>query len=210
MSVKPSILLLILLFAFACGKDEPTETIIPQEDFLGEVGELEEDTTDTEDLVFAGEITPVDALAMTLEPEYDTIALNEFHMLDRYESSTKRKLTFKSKKTVPYGETARLNPTAEVYYYTFSDSLKTKNAFYNWLDCFGSDCNAVSLNEDVDAIKTPPLTTWVYDTTIVVVNYMCEHAENDWQSFEDSLVTYTGKSYTFNIKVECGGPLKWK
>ena len=199
-----------MLLFFSCGKEERAETLISQEDFLGEVGEMEEDTTEAEDLVFTGEITPVDALAMTLEPEYDTMALTEFHMLDRYESNTKKKLKFKSKKTIAYGETSRLNPTAEVYYYTFSDSLKTKNAFYNWLDCFGSDCNSVSLNEDIDAIKTPPLTTWVYDTTIVVINYMCEHAENDWKPFEDSLVTYTGKNFNFNIKVECGGPLKWK
>lgn len=30
----------------------------------------------------------------------------------------------------------------------FKDSIQTKNAFYNWLDCFGTKCKSVELNSE--------------------------------------------------------------
>lgn len=33
----------------------------------------------------------------------------------------------------------------QVFQMDFSDSLKTMNAFYNWLDCFGVNCNSYSI-----------------------------------------------------------------
>ena len=33
------------------------------------------------------------------------------------------------------------------YQWAFKDSLKTKNALYNWLDCFGKDCRSIKLYE---------------------------------------------------------------
>ena len=84
------------------------------------------------------------------------------------------------------------------------------NAFYNWLDCFGSDCNPVNLNQDIESVKTPPSLTLVYDTTLISVKYLCEHDKNDWKSFQDSIVKQYGKDYRYRIDVGCGGPLIWK
>jgi hypothetical protein len=103
-----------------------------------------------------------------------------------------------------------VTPIASVYYYTFSDSVKTKSAFYNWLDCFGKDCNEVKLNQDVESVKSTPMFTLVYDTTIVAVEYLCEHEKNNWKAFEDSLTARFGSNYKYRIEVGCGGPLRWK
>ena len=117
---------------------------------------------------------------------------------------------FVGKEDVPYGKTNMVTPKASLFYYTFKDTTATKNAFYNWLDCFGSDCDVIKLGEDVDAIKTPPMYTLVYDTTIVIVEYLCEHEKNDWGTFQDSLLNKFGKDYRYAINIDCGGPLKWK
>src|SRR5690606_12487645 len=37
--------------------------------------------------------------------------------------------------------------------WTFEDSLKTTNAFYNWLDCFNHDCRSLKINEEKNASK---------------------------------------------------------
>jgi hypothetical protein len=37
--------------------------------------------------------------------------------------------------------------TTEWHVYQFSDSLKTVNAFYNWLDCFGVNCLSLSVGQ---------------------------------------------------------------
>lgn len=40
------------------------------------------------------------------------------------------------------------------YTWDFKDSLKTKTAFYNWLDCFGLSCKSIRLNEEVKLNST--------------------------------------------------------
>ena len=41
-----------------------------------------------------------------------------------------------------------LTPTDSIFTFqlAFADSLKTVNAFYNWLDCFGKNCTSVKIN----------------------------------------------------------------
>ena len=39
------------------------------------------------------------------------------------------------------------NDSTDFYQWNYSDSLSTKNALYNWLDCFGESCNSIKLNE---------------------------------------------------------------
>jgi hypothetical protein len=97
-----------------------------------------------------------------------------------------------------------------LYYYTFSDTLKTKNAFYNWLDCFGKDCQLLKLNEEIKTLETNPVFSLIYDTTIVVIDYRCEDAKFNWKPFEDSIVSRFGPEYNHKLKVGCGGPVTWK
>lgn len=35
----------------------------------------------------------------------------------------------------------------------FSDSLKTENAFYNWIDCFGENCRSIKIGEKIKIQK---------------------------------------------------------
>ena len=47
------------------------------------------------------------------------------------------------------------NDSTDFYQWKYTDSLSTKNALYNWLDCFGDNCNSIKLNEKKQFQKSP-------------------------------------------------------
>lgn len=208
---KTYLIILIPVLSLVACKDEEKTNAISMEDFAGETGSLEEgQEIIQEDTIPVFEGSDLERFVYSGLSNYDTISHQEFHMLDRFTYGSREKINFKSKTEVAYGSDAMVTPRAELFYYTFSDTTKTKNAFYNWLDCFGSDCAIVRPGEDVDAIKTPPSFSLVYDTLIIAVDYRCEDANFDWEPFQDSLISYFGKDYNYRIEVGCGGPLNWK
>ncbi len=196
------------LVVFSC-KEEKEPEIITFEELVGDTGVQAESTDSTKSDIKELK-TNFDFFVHSQLESYDTFPHKKIHVLDRFGYSHQSKLDFLGKNKVQYGKSALVTPVASVYYYTFSDSVKTKSAFYNWLDCYGKDCNEVKLNQDVESFKSAPMFTLVYDTTIVAVEYLCEHEKNNWQSFEDSLTARFGSDYKYRIEVGCGGPLRWK
>ncbi|UKN02548.1 hypothetical protein K6119_03335 [Paracrocinitomix mangrovi] len=211
--MRNAIILACCIGLFACGSEEEQQEVLDFEDFAGETG-IEEvvDSANTNVEIDTNDNTGVSELISAMHSKYDTLALEDFHLLDRFGFSQSKKVKFKGNFEVPYGKSTMVKPTAELYYYSFADSNKTNSAFYNYLDGMASEGEGgpVKLNVDVDAIKTPPMFMLVYDTVIVATNYQCEHAKNDWQSFQDSLLNYFGENYRYSFEVDCGGPLKWK
>lgn len=198
------------LLVLSCGGEPKEQEVVSFDDIMGETGEEvmeEESSVDTTVMILEG---AVNIFINNQLGSFDTTNHSEFHPLDRFTFNQREKILFKSKTDVLYGSETMVTPRAELFYYTFSDTTKTKNAFYNWLDCFGSDCAMVKLNEDMDAIKTPPSFALVYDTVIVAVDYRCEDQNFDWKPFQDSIKAQFGKDYKYQIKVGCGGPLNWK
>ena len=193
----------------ACNGSGKKNESISFEDLAGSTGELVEDSTKviSTDTLFLE--TPFDFFVHNIQTEYDTSVHSEFHPIDRFTYNQRKKILFKSKIDVKYGETD-VTPRAEFFYYSFSDTTKTKNAFYNWLDCFGSDCQIITLKEDEKSLKSPPMFTLIYDTMIVVMNYRCEDQKFNWKPIQDSVKTCFGRNYNYQIDVGCGGPLKWK
>lgn len=204
-------LIFSVLVIYSCSsKKEQNIEIISMDDLMG-------DSTEQTDMIVEDKqdsvpdlSTHIEQLVYALKPEYDTAFTKETHIFDRFGFNTSYKLKFIAKNDVPYGKSTMVTPKANFFVYNFSDSVKLNNAFYNWLDCFGSDCQAVKLNEDLNAIKTPPSFTLVYDTTIVILEYPCEHEKNNWKAFKDSIIKKYGTNYRYRIDVDCGGPLRWK
>lgn len=190
-------------------KEEQQPEVISFEELVGD-NQPAADNIDTAQVQPREDLTAFSKFTRSMLGLYDTFPHKKIHTLDRFGYAGQNKLDFLGKNKVNYGKSSLVTPVASVYHYTFSDSVKTKSAFYNWLDCYGKDCNEVRLMQDIDAIKTSPMFTLVYDTTIVAVEYFCEHEENDWKQFEDSLVKIFGKDYKYRIEVDCGGPLRWK
>lgn len=202
--------LIVSIALIACNAEPPEPDPVDLEDFMGETGVeefTEEEVQDTTAELPEGEINIFVNNQLT---EFDTLTHAEFHPLDRFSFSDRKKMTFKYKKEVPYGDETMVTPRADFFYYTFADTTTTKNAFYNWMDCFSDECEMIRIGEDFKAIKTPPVFALIYDTLIVVSDYRCEDKAFDWTPFEDSVIARFGKDYEYRFEVGCGGPLKWK
>lgn len=198
------------LLLLACGSETDQGAVISMEDFAGETGEIIEEfdkNTDTSTLNLRG---PLNQFLSSQLLQFDTLSLAEFHPIDRFSYNQKLKIEFKSKTDVAYSNDKMVTPRASFYYYTFADTTKTKNAFYNWLDCFGGDCQQVKLFDDSTAIKMPPAYIAVYDTVIVIADYRCEDAKFNWTPFQDSLKAKFGKTTRYELSVRCGGPITWE
>ena len=197
-----------LLFVVACSEEQQPE-VISLEDLTGETGP-EEVTNDSVTIESSFGSTVVGQFVQGQMAQYDTASMHAPHPMDRFGYSTFHKFDFIAKTQVADSKEGMVTPVASFYYYSFPDTTSAKNAFYNWLDCFGENCDAVQLNRDMEEIKTTPMFTFIYDTCIVAVEYACEHKKNDWKSFQDSIIERFGKNYNYRIEVACNGPLKWK
>ena len=51
----------------------------------------------------------------------------------------------------------------------FTDSLKTENAFYNWIDCFGENCRSIKIGDKVK-IQKRGLLVLVNEKHIIVID----------------------------------------
>jgi len=152
------LIVVLIPIMFSCGGAENKKEAIDIDDFIGETGELV-DSSEIEIVDDFSELTEVSKLIRIMEPEYDTVQGTGFHSLDRFGYSTFQKVDFKGKNEVPYGKTNMVYPQAELFYYTFSDTNKTTNAFYNYLDGMAAEGEGgpVKINQDVQSIKMPPM-----------------------------------------------------
>ena len=209
MKYKIGVFFVSLVF-FACSNDAEKGEVISMDDFAGETGELLENNTQIEDTFIRDNDGPLSQFLASQLANFDTVSHAEFNPIDRFSYSQKLKIEFESKTDVDYGKDKKVTPRASFYYYSFADSTKTKNAFYNWLDCFGGECQQIKLFDDSSAIKMPPAYIAVYDTVIVVADYRCEDGKFSWEPFQDSIKNKFGAKARYELKVKCGGPIIWQ
>lgn len=141
---------------------------------------------------------------------YDSLNSEKSILPDRFASAYSRKITLKKKSSISYGKLEGVIPVAQLYFYHYADSISLANAKTNWYNCFGNDCTPVKEKENTKAIKTTPSYTIISDSSIVHLNYPCEHAENDWAYITKEMDRLFYKKGSVRIVVGCGGPLEWK
>ena len=196
---------LVLFSLVACEQEQAPQEVISFEELAGQTGE--EPTLVTENQ--SNPILKIEKLNDFVNSQlylFDTISNHESHPIDRFGYSSFSKLNFSLKSMV----NSDSNESASLYYYSFSDTVKTQNAFYNWLDCFGKNCESVQLEKDLDNIQSDAAFALVYDTTIVAAEYNCNDKVFSKKSFQDSLLSKFGKSYKYRLEVTCSGKLEWK
>lgn len=64
----------------------------------------------------------------------------------------------------------------------FSDSIKTRNALFNWLDCFGANCNAIKYLSE-SRFQNDAMLLFVNDTSIVYLSSKSNMDEKKWQHY---------------------------
>ena len=209
--MKLNIISVLSIVMFACSGEPSTQETIDFDELAGETGVETVDTVviDTTNLLDLS--TYSGRLMNAMKDEYEADTNAAFHVMDRYSFNTSEKFMLTKKETVSYGSN-EVTPVAEFYYYSFADTIKTNNAFYNYLDDLSAngESDPIKLNEELEHLKSPPLFMMVYDTVIVSANFACEHKSNNWSPLRDSMLSIYGKDYRYFIDVQCGGPLRWK
>lgn len=95
--------------------------------------------------------------------------------------------------------------TVRYHKWVYSDSLKTMNAFYNWMDCFGEDCRSIFIGEERN-LKKEALQIFVSDTTILMIEGKKVEFE-PWIKLHETL----GYENDFNYLIEQSfrGKARW-
>jgi hypothetical protein len=66
--------------------------------------------------------------------------------------------------------------------WSFKDSTQTKNAFYNWLDCFGEKCKSIKFGETINFQKDN-FVILVNDTSLTYITSVKKIQQDDWLQF---------------------------
>lgn len=164
--MKKYLFLLVVPFFFSC--EEEKKKVLDINDILPKASKNynEESTQKT-----------VDSIQIQLTKFLTAkIPLDSLHFIDKKEfpdrfgaiSSEKYRL-FNSDSLVLYQK------------WTYQDSAKTMNAFYNWIDCFGKRCDSYKIGESTRIGTTPKLIV-VGDTTLLMIEGQKINL-NQWEDF---------------------------
>lgn len=162
------IFLLISLF-YSCTSDRKDEVLnmndlTPQ---ARQTKQTEKDTSEAE-IDFGFSIPMADSSGITVM-EMDFMKQPMFP--DRFmpDSILKLKLDLKEDKLF-FGQ------------WIFADSLKTRNALFNWLDCFGANCNAIKYLSE-SRFQNEAMLLFVNDTSIIYLSSKSNLDEKKWQHY---------------------------
>lgn len=95
--------------------------------------------------------------------------------------------------------------STEWHVYQFSDSLKTVNAFYNWLDCFGVNCLSLSIGHEAK-MKGRAGQVMVTANRIIAVYFLAGKSSLD-SLFWGELLGET--PYLYLVSWKKNGKLSW-
>lgn len=80
--------------------------------------------------------------------------------------------------------------------WTFADSLKTRNAFYNWLDCFGEKCKSIRISDEINGSPEAFL-IWVSNESIYYLRSNQNLNKNYWES-----IFFKNDDIKWNLKMQ--------
>jgi len=97
--------------------------------------------------------------------------------------------------------------TDTIFYsqWKYTDSAKTVNAFYNWVDCYGVSCKSFFIGDEVNFQKKP-FKILVGDSTIIYLEGMENFDFKQWDSFYES-VGYS--SWNYILEQRRRGKVHW-
>jgi hypothetical protein len=90
--------------------------------------------------------------------------------------------------------------------WTFKDSLKTKNAFYNWIDCYGEKCKSIHFGQKVNFQKDN-FRLFMNDTSITYISSSLKLSTKDWQAYLKSVNGV--EEWKLIIEQATSGKAKW-
>jgi hypothetical protein len=142
------LVLITFIFLFSCTNHQKEETVdlseITSSSERYKEGKAENKKkkskeirfTDTLDIRFKGLIDSLEINDSLIEK------LTNVSFPDRFGAKSVTKFYWKQK-----------NDSLNFFDWEFTDSLKTENAFYNWMDCFGDNCKSIKIGDKIKIQK---------------------------------------------------------
>lgn len=168
--MKYFLILLIFPILFSC--QEPVEEVID----LTEIIEGSENYKEGEKVEV--EVAIIDSTDSLVKPfnenGFEFISaeiINKTFFPDRFGSLSSSKIKLLSQ-----------SDTISFLRWNFTDSLKTMNAFYNWIDNFGDKGKSIRIGEKRNFQKQPFI-MFVGDTSITFIESNSNVSFNEWEEF---------------------------
>lgn len=90
----------------------------------------------------------------------------------------------------------------------FKDSIRTVNALYNWLDCFGPDCKGISIGDSVNVSKESFI-LFQNDTQIHFVKSKTVNFKR-WETFFTDSMSRKSNFWNYIIKQRDNDVVQWE
>lgn len=131
----------------------------------------------------------------TLFPDFQWMKLDTVLFIDRFGARSSEKWIGKNDKD-----------SITLLTYGFKDSLTVKNAFFNWLDCFGNNCKQVKIGSNVK-IKKRNLQLFVGEKKLI---YLESNTRLKSQLVRSSLCADTiNENWLYHIDSPKTGKTSW-
>lgn len=182
------LLVSLILLWNSCADDTEYE-VVSSQDILPQAQGNYDYTEDTIPEIEM-DLSPTQELLIKAIPEITFDENNKFKerkilfMPDRLGFSNKEE-TYFMKDSIPF----------HFIEWTFADSLKTVNAFYNWLDCFGEKCKSIRITEEINGSPEAFL-IWVSNESIYYLGSVQNLKKNYWEN-----ILFTEEDIQWNFKM---------
>lgn len=160
-----------LIILFSCGEEKKNAAIdlneiMPEATMDKDSGKPKDSEPDDQDQLF--NFSLADSLTLGIQKA----ELRNYRMiLDRFSPVVVKNITLIGEKD-----------SVLLGVWNYADSIKTANAFYNWLDCFGNDCRSIRLLEKAKFQKHHML-TMANDTMIVYISSATPIDKKKWVNY---------------------------
>lgn len=114
---------------------------------------------------------------------------------------------FSAKKIVKLKLSLQNNDTLYFSQWIYKDSLKTMNALFNWMDCFGEKCKQVKYQTEMQMDKKPFL-LFINDTSMTMIS--CKSTNLSLKNWQMYLEKYNlTKEFDNVVEQKIGQKAKW-
>ncbi|MBL1280743.1 MAG: hypothetical protein COA33_010740 [Fluviicola sp.] len=98
------------------------------------------------------------------------------------------------------------NDTVLFYNWSFADSAKTINAFFNWMDNFGTKHTSIYVGEE-KKLQKEPLLLFVGDTSLIYIEARESLSQSQWENYLKNLGYAI--DWNFVLQQRKWGEVKW-
>ena len=175
---------------FSC--EQPIEEVIDLTDIIKGSDNYKEGEEDVEAIIIDDTL-----LYLTIpfnEKGFQFISANQISrnlLPDRFGPITKNKIQLVSN-----------TDTINYLYWSYADSIKTMNAFYNWIDNYGEKEKSIHVGEST-SFQTLPFIMFVGDTSITFIESNSNLLFSDWERYCSNGEKLKDWNYSIEQRKQC-------